>query len=110
MAEVRFQLDEHIPNAVAEALRLRGIDVLTMAEAGLLGITDRELLARSLGEGRVLVTQDGHFVGLHRDQHPHAGIAYSKRGSRTIGELVAALVLIYEAYAPGDMIGRLEFL
>ena len=110
MAEVRFQLDEHIPNAVADALRHRGIDLLTLAEAGRLGITDRELLAYSLAAGRVLVTQDGHFVGLHRDQHPHAGIAYSKRGSRTIGELVAALVWIHEAYDPTDMVGRLEFL
>jgi len=39
-------------------------------EAGLLGIPDPELLERSFASGRVLVTQDGDFVGLHRDLHP----------------------------------------
>ncbi len=66
MPEVRFQLDEHIPNAVADALRHRGIDVLTVAEARLIGVPDEELLAHSFAEGRVLVTQDGDLVGLHR--------------------------------------------
>ena len=110
MGEIGFQIDEQIPYAVAEAPGLRGIDVLTAAEAGLLGVPDRELLARSLAEGRVLVTQDGDFIGLHRRQHPHAGIAYSKRGSRTIGQLVAALVLIHEALEAADMAGQVEFL
>lgn len=82
----------------------------TAAEAGLLGIPDPELLERSFASGRVLVTQDGDFVRLHRDLDPHAGMAYSKRGSRTIGQLVAALVLIYEALEPIDMVGHVEFL
>ena len=108
--DIRFQLDEHIPNAVADALRHRGIDVLTVAEAGLIGIPDEELLAHALADGRVLVTQDGDFIGLDRRRHPHAGIACSKSGSRTIGQIVAVLVMIYEVLEPADMAGHVEFL
>jgi hypothetical protein len=42
---VAFHLAEHIPQALASALRHRGIDVTTTAEAGLLGAADREHLA-----------------------------------------------------------------
>ncbi len=110
MAEVRFQLDEHLPNAITIALRKRGIDARTMAEAGWLGIPDPELLARCASEGRVLVTQDRGFIKLHRQLHQHAGIAYSEQGSRSIGELVASLVLIHEVFEEADMIGHVEFL
>ena len=54
MDRIRFQLDEHVPQAVAQALRRRGIDVLTAAEAGLLSVPDAELLARSYATGRVV--------------------------------------------------------
>ena len=110
MAEVRFQLDEHMPNAVATGLRRRNVDVRTMAEAGLLGVPDPELLARCNAEGRVLVTRDRGFIRLHHHQQPHAGIAYCERGSRSVGELVAGLMLIHEALEAADMVGHVEFL
>ncbi len=110
MAEVRFQLDEHIPNAVASALSRRGIDAHTMAEAGLLGVPDPELLARCSSDGRVLVTQDRGFIRLHRRGHRHAGIAYSERGARSTGELVSSLVLIHEVLEAANMVGHVEFL
>lgn len=38
MAErVRFYTDEHVPRAVVEGLRRRGVDVLTVAEADMPG-------------------------------------------------------------------------
>lgn len=42
--EVRFLFDEHIDHVIAAALRLRGYDVLTVAEAQLLGATPPALL------------------------------------------------------------------
>lgn len=42
---VRYFTDEHVAKAVAGGLRKRGIDVLTIAEAGLLGADDEDLLA-----------------------------------------------------------------
>ena len=109
MTRIRFQFDEHIPHAVAQALRRRGIDVLTTVEAGLLGVTDEEQLARAHAEGRVLVTYDSDFLRLHQAQ-PHAGIVYCQQGTRSIGQLVAGLVLIQEVLEPTELAGRVEFL
>jgi hypothetical protein len=41
---VKFYLDEHVPRAVARALRQRGVDVIRAQEAGMLGATDEEHL------------------------------------------------------------------
>jgi len=37
-------IDQHVPNAVADGLRLCGVDVTTTAEAGLQGVSDEEHL------------------------------------------------------------------
>ena len=42
MAVIRYYLDEHVAEAVATGLRSRGIDVLTLSEAGMLGASDKE--------------------------------------------------------------------
>ena len=42
---MRFHLDEHLPHAIAEGLRRRGIDVTTTVEAGLRGASDDVHLA-----------------------------------------------------------------
>jgi predicted nuclease of predicted toxin-antitoxin system len=102
-------LDEHIPNAVAQALRARGIDALTASEAGLLSAPDTDYLIQSQASRRVVVTHDPDFFHLHRRQS-HAGIAFCEQGTRTIGQMVASLTLIYEVLEPSDMVGRIEFL
>ena len=110
MANIRFQLDEHVPTAVAEALRLRQIDIVTSAEAGLRGASDVEHLARAAAEGRLRVTQDRDFLRLHRQGQQPAGIAYCKQGTRSIGQLVTSLLLIYEVLEPDEMVDKVEFL
>jgi predicted nuclease of predicted toxin-antitoxin system len=107
---IRFQLDEHVSPAIARALRQRSIDVITTGEAGLLGASDVQHLARAHAEGRVLVTQDDDFLALHHEQQPHAGIVYCKQGSRSIGQIVAGLILVYEVLEPHEMAGQVEYL
>ena len=52
MAErINFYLDEHVPTAVASGLRRRGVDVLTVQEAGMLEAEDEAHLAHFLAEG-----------------------------------------------------------
>ena len=110
MDRIRFQLDEHVPDAVAHALRSRGIDVVTASEAGSLGSSDARVLGVASAAERVLVTNDSDFLRLHGQQHRHACIAYCQQGERSIGQLVAALVLIYEVLEPSEMAERVEFL
>ncbi len=99
-----------MPTAVAEALRRRGIDALTAAEASLLRTSDVDQLERATIHGRGFVTHDADFLRLHQEGHPHAGIADCKQGTRSVGQLMAALVLIYEVLDASAMNGRVECL
>ena len=86
------------------------MDVLTATEAGLLSTPGPELLARSHAAGRVVVTHDDDYLRLHQEQHDHAGIAYCEHGSRSIGQMVTGLLLIYELLTTEEMVGRVEFI
>ena len=83
---------------------------MTTTEAGLLGATDMDQLSASRAAGRVLVTHDRNFLRLHREGAEHSGIAYCDQGNRTVGQMVAALVLIYEILDASEMVGRVEYL
>lgn len=109
MSELRFQLDEHIPRAVAEGLRRRDIDVATISEAKLRGASDEDVLAHSLQEQRVLVTQDKDFLRLH-GRRRHAGIVYSSQSARSIGELITGLLFLYDLLSPEEMADEVQFL
>ena len=87
-------MDEHVARAVVLGLRQRGIDVMTVSEASLLGATDEEQLAFSRKEGRVFFTRDDDFLRLHASGLPHAGIVYTSRRV-SIGEMIRGLTLIY---------------
>jgi len=106
---VRFYLDEHIPSAVAEGLRQRGIEVRTLVEMDRLGAQDKEHLAHARGDGRVLVTHDDDFLHLAAEGASHAGIVYVPRG-RSIGDIVRGLVRIARASSKEDLRQRVAFL
>ncbi|HUQ94657.1 MAG TPA: DUF5615 family PIN-like protein [Bryobacteraceae bacterium] len=107
---VTFHLDEHIPPALADALRSRGIDVTTTADAGLMGAEDREHLAFAVNAGRIVVTQDVDFLRLHAEAVPHVGIAYWHPRARSLGEVLRRLVLIHATLSPEEMQTRVEYL
>lgn len=107
---MRYHLDEHMPGALALGLRRRGIDATTTVETGLVGADDRQHIAFARSQNRVIVTHDDDFLVLHSQGVPHAGIAYCHQGSRSIGELLRALLLLHECFAPEEMDNRLEFL
>ncbi len=107
---IRFHLDEHVDAAVADGLRRRGVDVTTTPGAGLLEATDEVQLAYCRGQGRVLFTGDAGFLRLHAAGQPHAGIAYCHQQSRSIGDIIRGLVLIWEVLEPEDMQEKVEYL
>src|SRR5262245_45841556 len=107
---IRFHLDENCHRAIAEGLRRRGVDVTTTPEAGLLNATDDEQLAYARPRGRVIFTQDRDFLRLHAEGEPHPGIAYCDKDTKSIGEIIAMLVLIWEIYESDEMANRVELI
>ena len=107
---LRFHLDEHIDPAIADGLRRRGIDVTTAVGAGLRGAPDIDHIAFALAQDRVVVTQDQDFLRIHNEGVPHAGIAFSPHGLRSIGLLLRSLILLNDCMEPEDMTDHVEFL
>lgn len=107
---IRFHLDENCHRAIAEGLRRRGIDVTTTPEAGLMRASDEEQAAYSLAKNRVTFTQDRDFLRLHAAGTRHAGIAYCDKDTRSVGDIIQGLVLIWEVLDPEEMANRVEFI
>jgi predicted nuclease of predicted toxin-antitoxin system len=105
-----FHLDEHMGHAIAQGLRSRGIDVTTTTEAGLLGADDAAHVEFAVREHRVIVTNDADFLAIAQEGVEHSGIAYVRRGSRSIGHVVRNLCLMNDCLEPADMAGKIEFL
>ena len=107
---IRFHLDEHCDPAIAAGLRLHGVNVTSTAEAGLLHARDEEHIAYGVATGRVIFTQDQDFLRLHAAGVEHRGIAFCYQRSRSIGQIIVNLLLIWEAYEPEEMANRVEYL
>lgn len=109
MGTIKFYTDEHVPKAVVKGLRERGIDVATIAEAGLIGAGDDVQLSHAHAAGRVLVSHDTDFLRLHAAGAPHSGIAYGPQ-DLSVGDMIRTLVLIVQVLDPDEMINHVEFL
>lgn len=107
---MRFHLDEHVPHAVAKGLRLRGLDVTTTSDAGLVSAEDEDHIAYALAENRVIFTQDADFLVLaSRADVDHAGIVYCHQGTRSIGDIIHFLVLVDTCMTEDEMKNHVEF-
>lgn len=107
---ISFHLDENVTTIVAAALRRRGIDVTTTAEAGLLAASDAEQLAYALLAKRVLITRDDDFLVLAASGTPHAGLIYWSPHHERLGEVVNLLTLLWRLESAEEMFARIEFL
>jgi hypothetical protein len=111
---LRLYLNHHVPVAVRDGLRRRGVDVVTAEEDQSARLDDDVLLARARDLGRVLVTQDDDFLVIAADwqqaNRPFAGVAYGHQLRVTIGQAVRDLALLAEALEPGDMMSRVVYL
>jgi len=109
VSEVRFYTDEHVPRAVVRGLRQRGVDVLTVAEVGLIGAPDVEHLRFALRTRRVVFSQDDDFLRLAAADEPHAGIVYAPQHT-PVGTMIKGLMLICRVLEADEMLGHIEFL
>ena len=111
---VRLYFDVHVPSAIADGLRLRGVDVVTAQEDGAAEFEDPPLLDRATELQRILVTQDEDFLQeasrRNRAGETFFGIVYAHQLYVTIGECVTDLEIIAKDSEPEEWIGRVEHL
>jgi predicted nuclease of predicted toxin-antitoxin system len=61
---VKFKLDENLPLLVRQTLLSLGFDVHTVADEGLAGAPDQDVLKACVAEERVLITLDLDFSDI----------------------------------------------
>jgi len=107
-------MDEHVPRAITEGLRLRRVDVLTAQDDGRRGASDRALLDRAHELGRPLFSQDEDLLAEAARRLaggiPFAGLIYAHQLHATIGECVRDLALIAALADLADLASHVEFL
>lgn len=111
--KLKFLIDEDISHRVADGLRQRGIDALSVHEIGRAGraVTDEDQLLFAAGEGRVLVTYNRADYQMldtrwRTEGRDHAGILWCTEQTlprRAIGSLIRALEEMAEQ--PGPLVG-----
>ncbi|MGA7732628.1 MAG: DUF5615 family PIN-like protein [Chloroflexia bacterium] len=111
---LRLYMDVHIPKAITNGLRLRGVDVLTTQEDGTTTLRDDELLDRATELARILFTFDDDLLGEAHDRQsegtPFSGVVYASISNLTIGNCIRDLELVCKALDPADIVNRVEFL
>jgi hypothetical protein len=101
--------------SLAPALRARGVDVVTVFEAGLSGAPDDAVLAYAVGEGRAVYTFNTRdYCRLHgeylRQGRDHAGIIVVPRQRYSVGEQLRRLFRLMGSMSSDDMKNHIEFL
>src|SRR5947209_20370376 len=111
---VPLYMDVHVPQAITDQLRRRGIDVLTAIEDGTAELADNDLLERARVLGRLLFTQDIRFKALaedwQRQGRSFAGLLFGHQLGGTIGQFVQNLELVALASDPAEWLNTIEHL
>ncbi|OZH52134.1 hypothetical protein AFK68_24985 [Hydrocoleum sp. CS-953] len=111
---VPLYMDVHIPIAITQQLRRRGVDVITAIEDDAAELLDDQLLARATLQGRVLFTQDIGFKVLaetwQSQGKPFAGLIFGHQLGGTIGEFVKDLELIALGSEADEWLNIVEYL
>lgn len=111
MAErIRFHLDEHLNPKTARALQDYGVAFTTTVEASLRTSLDDAQLEYVRRQERVLVTNDTDFLRIASRDRNHPGIVFCDRRRHTLGDIIQALILVYEVITPEEMVGRVEYI
>jgi hypothetical protein len=89
--------DEHVRSAIVQALRQRGMDVVTVQQRQGEGTEDADVLAEALRDSRVLLTNDTDFLRLAarystRGQRFAPIFFWPQQGRRRVGEIVRGII------------------
>lgn len=106
---IRFFFDQHMPNAVAGALRRHGADVLTAHEAGRCGLTDEEQLRFATAEGRAVVTLAADFL-QHGEAFAGGIFCHPDEYGHDVESLIHNLLILYGVMTADELQNHVEYL
>lgn len=113
---IRLYMDEDaMDRDLVQALRARGVDVLTALEAGKIERVDSEHLDHAMAQGRVLYSFNvADFWRLHTaymaSTRAHAGMVLAHQQRYSVGEQARRLLKLIATRSAEEMKNRVEFL
>ncbi|MDB9511680.1 DUF5615 family PIN-like protein [Kamptonema animale CS-326] len=111
---VALYMDENIPRAVTNGLRLRAVDVLTAQEDRREGTPDPILLDRAAELNRVIFTQDEDFLAEAKRRQQQGvnfvGVIYIHHQRLIFGDCVRDLEIITKVSKLEDFANRVQYL
>jgi hypothetical protein len=111
---IKLYMDVHVPQAITDQLRRRGVDILTAIQDDCATLTDEKLLEHCHILGRVLFTQDIRFKALAQkwqiEQREFSGLIFGHQLRGTIGQFVKDLELIAKISEPSEWLNTVEHL
>jgi predicted nuclease of predicted toxin-antitoxin system len=98
---IKFYIDVHVPRAITEGLRRRGVEVITAQEDGSRRLSDETLLERATHLEHVLVSADEDFTIIAADWQGRgiyfSGVVRLTRDLTNVGLYVRELELLAKA-------------
>ncbi len=113
---IPLYLDEDsMDRDLVTALRARGVDVITAADAGMLGRSDADHLDYATSQGRVLYSFNrGDFYRLHTryltEGKSHAGIILASQQRYSVGDQMRQLLELIVTKSSAEIHNNVEFL
>ena len=111
---VGYYMDVHVPAAITEGLKRRGVAVLMSQEDGTRKSSDETLLARATELGLVLVTQDDDFLAIaarwQESGWEFAGLVFAPQQSASIGRYIDDLDLIAKCCEKAELVNVVQHL
>ncbi len=112
----RLYIDEDSGDRdLVQALRARGVDVITAQEAGMIERSDDEHLQFASSRNRVLYSFNrGDFLRLHSqylaEGRVHAGLLLARQQHYSVGEQMRRILKVMALKSASDMRNSVEFL
>lgn len=111
---VAFYFDENTSNAVAVGVQRAGIDVLRVQDDDRRGISDVLLFVRAIELDRLIFTHDDDLIQIARQRESsgqdHASVVYVHQRRLTIGQQIAALILLAQSLKRHQLHNQVIFL
>lgn len=114
--KLRLYIDEDsMSHALVDALRARGVDVVTPLDAGTIGWHDEDQLQFATDSGRAILSRNvGDFFELHTEWQSrgrnHAGIILAHQPQYSIGDLMRRVLKLIASKSAEAMHNHVEFL
>ena len=105
---MKIKIDENLPVALKEVLKVHGMDVHTVYDENIQGVTDFQLLNISKKENRILITLDLDFSNItNYSPKEYSGIIILRPNQQDIKSLIRLAEKIVPYIQSESILGKL---